>query len=319
MEQNFGVRQTPTDISGGLQMNGIDSYDGKTKALMSQPAVSAPTIDHGEFSLIRTFIEDNCGIVVGDQKSYLIESRLADLLKANDCTNLTQLYNLLLSGTVSGLRDKVIDAITTNETFWFRDGIPFELLRNVLLSTLLIQKPNGKYRIWSSGCSTGQEPYSMAMIIDSYLSSNPNTGLRLKDFEIVATDISSAALFAATAGRYDQYAMSRGIDDRAVAKYFKKSGRVWVINDEIRQAVTFRKFNLQDTFAALGRFDLIFCRNVLIYFSSELKSQLMDKFANSLSGAAILVLGSAETTSGYSERFDTISSDHGIYHTPRRR
>lgn len=272
-------------------------------------------IQASDFERIRGFIRDHCGIVVGDEKSYLIESRLARLVADNDCSCFSQFYELLEGKAVSGLRDKVIDAITTNETLWFRDGKPFDGLYRHLVKHLFAQVPPHKpLRIWSAGCSTGQEPYSVAMIIDRVARENPGLGMSLGRCEILATDISPSVLYLAANGRYDTLAIKRGMDDYYLDRYFTRKDRVWIIDEKIRKAVTFKKFNLQAPFGSLGEFDLILCRNVMIYFSDEFKVDLYNRFAAAMNPCAVLVLGAAETPLGLTGRFQKYANDDSVYY-----
>jgi chemotaxis protein methyltransferase CheR len=272
-------------------------------------------IQSTDFDRIRAFIKQHCGIVVGDEKSYLIESRLARLVAETACSNFTDFYELLEAQTVPGLRDKVIDAITTNETLWFRDKWPFEALRTHLVKEMFAQiAPHKHLRIWSAGCSTGQEPYSLAMVIDRVARENPGLGISLGRCEIMATDISPSVLYLAANGRYDALAIKRGIDESYLARYFEQKGRVWVFDEKLKKAVTFKKFNLQEPFHALGRFDLVLCRNVLIYFSEEFKVELYDRFAGVMNPGAILMLGAAETPLGLTDRFQRYANDDAVYY-----
>ena len=272
------------------------------------------SIEQNEFELMRKYIDNNCGIVVGDEKSYLIESRLAKLVAETGSESFKEFYDILISNKIPGLRDKVIDAITTNETLWFRDGYPFEILKNLILPDFAQRSKMGKYRIWSCGCSTGQEPYSLAMVIDRYATLNPQAKISLKNCEILATDISPSVLFLATTGRYDALSIKRGMDEVYLEKYFKQQGRVWTIDEDIKKAVTFKKLNLQDSLDHLGVFDIILCRNVIIYFSDEFKRRLFIKFSKLLSKEGYFFIGTAESAYGYTDIYNRIVSDDGVYY-----
>jgi chemotaxis protein methyltransferase CheR len=176
------------------------------------------------------------------------------------------------------------------------------------------EKRQGKYRIWSSACSTGQEPYSIAMTINEYFEKHPSLGLNLGNFEIIATDISPSVLFIASNGRYDNLAMRRGMDDYYKNKYFEQDGPIWSINDNIKKCISFKKVNLQDSLIGLGLFDIIFCRNVIIYFSDKFKKELFAKFTHSLAKNGFFILGSAETTFGYTDTFERINVNNGVYY-----
>ncbi len=281
---------------------------------MSVVETNSTSIKQQEFELLRKFIEEHCGILLGDEKSYLIESRLAKLLVEHGCSTFSEFYEKLSDLSIPGLRDKVIDAMTTNETLWFRDRTPFDVIRKDILPKYASNPPMRKIRIWSSGCSTGQEPYSLAMTIDQFSLENPNARISLDNVEITATDISPTVLFVANTGRYDSLAIKRGLDEEYRDRYFEKKGRVWAIADTIKKVVTFKKLNLQDSFASLGTFDIVLCRNVMIYFSDEFKKELFGKFASVLRENGSLFLGSAESTLGYSDLFKRRVTDNGVYY-----
>jgi len=272
------------------------------------------SIEQNEFELMRKYIDSSCGIVVGDEKSYLIESRLAKLVAETGSESFREFYEILMTNRIPGLRDKVIDAITTNETLWFRDGYPFEILKKVILPDFAQRSRVGKYRIWSCGCSTGQEPYSLAMVIDRYAVLNPETDISLKNFDILATDISPSVLFLATTGRYDALSIKRGMDEIYLDRYFQQQGRVWTIREDIKEAITFKKFNLQDPFDNLGWFDIILCRNVIIYFSEEFKMRLFSNFSKVLSKDGYYFIGAAESVYGYTDIYDRVVTQDGVYY-----
>ncbi len=264
-----------------------------------------------EFNLFRKLIEENSGITLGDAKSYLVESRLRPLLKAAGCSTFREFYQKALDRK-TGWIDKIIDAMTTNETLWFRDRNPFIILRDKLLPELAETSKRRKVRFWSAGCSTGQEPYSIAITIYEYCAKHPNTNP--SRFEILGTDISPSALFIAIAGRYEGLGISRGMDQSILPKYFKKDGKAYVIKDEIKSLVRFKQFNLQNSFTLLSKFDVIFCRNVAIYFSDEFKRELFKKFHQALHPKGYLFLGSAENLRGLSSDFEALEYKHSFYY-----
>ncbi len=266
-----------------------------------------------EFDLFRNYIEQNCGISLSSEKKYLIETRLAGLLVESGSQSFTEFYRKLDASPGSRLRAQMIDAMTTNETLWFRDGSPWIALRDHIIPELEA-KATGRYRIWSAACSTGQEPYSMAMLID-HVSGMAGRRIMPSQVGIVATDISSSALMVAQRGIYDRFSMNRGFTGewgRFKTKYFNASGAVSTISPSIKSRVKFRQFNLQGSLASLGRFDVVFLRNVAIYFSEEFKRDLLNRIANILNPGGLLLLGSAETTHGYSDRFKTASLGRAI-------
>lgn len=268
-----------------------------------------------EFKQLRDFIEKSCGIALGDEKAYLVENRLVGLLAEAGCSSYAELYTKAVGNLQSGLRDKIVDAMTTNETSWFRDLYPYQILETVIFKRLSQELASGKrskIRIWCAASSTGQEPYSIVMTLHEF--SRKNTMLPLQCTEITATDISPSVLFLAIAGRYDQISMSRGMPADIRDRYFTNSGKVWVLNDKIRKMVTYKKLNLQDNFSSLGKFDIIFCRNVMIYFSDAFKRDLFSRLAALLNPGGILFLGASESVSNYSTSFSMLTESKHIYY-----
>jgi chemotaxis protein methyltransferase CheR len=268
-----------------------------------------------EFKQLRDYIEKSCGIALGDEKAYLVENRLVGLLSQAGCTTFSELYRKAVGDPTLGLRDKIVDAMTTNETSWFRDLYPFDIMERVLFKKFADEITAGKrqrIRIWCAACSTGQEPYSLAITLHEFC--RKNSVLPLSCTEIVSTDISPTVLFLAIAGRYDQIAMSRGMPQEIRDRYFANSGRIWILNDKVRKMSTFKKLNLQDDFSSLGRFDVIFCRNVMIYFSDSFKRQLFNRFASVLNAGGYLFLGASESATSYSDRFTMINDNKHIYY-----
>lgn len=269
-----------------------------------------------EFKQLRDYIEERCGIALGEEKAYLIETRLTKLMALNGCENFGEFYQLIRRNPDPALHDKIVDAMTTNETLWFRDNHPFVILREKLLPELsqeILSGKRNKVRIWSAASSTGQEAYSIAMTIQDYCRTKP--GIKPEHFEILGTDISSSALFLAQNGRYDGIAIKRGLADEMRERYFNQDGRIWVVKDDVKSMATFKKFNLQDSPAALGRFDIIFLRYVAIYFSMEFKQSLFTKLARSLNRPGCLIIGAVESLRGINEDFDMKSHGGGYYYT----
>ncbi len=269
-----------------------------------------------EFKLLRDYIEERCGIALGEEKAYLIETRLTKLMALNGCDDFTQFHRLIKSSNDPALHDKIIDAMTTNETLWFRDTHPFVILREKILPDLVKELRAGKkqkVRIWSAASSTGQEAYSIAMTIHEYCRVTP--GIRPDQFEIVGTDISSSALFLAKNARYDAIAIKRGLSDELRDRYFHVDGRIWVVNDAVKNMATFQKFNLQDSPSALGRFDVIFLRYVAIYFSLTFKQALFKNLARAANRPGHLIIGAVESLRGVNEEFEMKSHGGGYYYT----
>lgn len=276
------------------------------------------TITPSEFKLLRDYIERHCGIVLGEEKAYLVETRLAGLLAETGCRDFGSFYRMASSEAGNTLRDKIVDAMTTNETLWFRDGHPFQILREVLLPEFSQQLRDGgrfRIRIWSAAASTGQEPYSIALSILEHCRLNPD--LRPDQFEIVATDISPSALFLARAGRYDAGALGRGMPDDLRDRYFRREGQVWALDESVKRLVTLRRFNLQDPMDSLGRFDIVFCRYVTIYFSDPFKRQIYEGIARLTSPGGSLFISAVENMHGHGDLFETRTHGSGTYHRTR--
>ncbi len=272
-------------------------------------------ISTSEFKLLRDFIEKSCGISLGDEKAYLIETRLAGLLAETGSPDYGSFYRLASSGLDHKLRDKIVDAMTTNETLWFRDGHPFLILRDKLLPPLiesLLAGARFRVRIWSAASSTGQEPYSIAITILEACRANPR--LRPDMFEILATDISPSALFVANSGRYDVAAIARGLAEDIRDRYFRKEGNVWVVDEAVKKLVTFRKFNLQDALDPLGKFDVVFMRYVAIYFAEDFKRRLFGNVARLLAPNGHLIISAVETLMGICDDFEALQHFNGTYH-----
>jgi chemotaxis protein methyltransferase CheR len=268
-----------------------------------------------EFKLLRDFIQEHCGICLGEEKAYLVETRLAGLMVQSGCPDFGSFYRLAKNDPSPQLRDKVIDAMTTNETLWFRDTHPFTTLLEKLLPPLAEEIRQGKrarIRIWSAACSTGQEPYSMAMVIHEFCRTHP--GILPGHFEILASDISPSALFLAKTGRYDENAMRRGLPDDMRDRYFTRDGSVWAVKEELKQLITFRKFNLQDAMDPLGRFDVIFCRYVTIYFADEFKMRIFAGLARLLAPSGHLLVSAVESLRGVADQFLPLTYAGGLYY-----
>jgi len=256
-----------------------------------------------DYQRFKTFLEQACGIILGEGKQYLIASRLTRLLRDEDIANLTELMAFIERGHPRHLRDAVIDAMTTNETSWFRDGVPFETLAQHVFPECDAQR-SGPIRIWSSACSSGQEPYTISMLISEHCRKQP--GSQLAQSQIMATDISSSILAEAKRAEYEDVALGRGLSSSRRQQFFTQQEARWRISDDIRRRVSFREQNLLQGFAALGKFDIIFCRNVLIYFSAERKKDILQRMAQSLNRGGYLFLGASETISGYSDAFESV-------------
>lgn len=268
------------------------------------------------FENLREYIYNKCGIVINDEKTYLIQQRLEPLAILIGCKDFEEFYHKLKEDCSPRLHSQVIEAITTNETSFFRDSHPFIAFKDCILPELgnLIISRKGrqqgrkgsKVRIWSAASSTGQEPYSISILICEYAQVNIYRGILANDFEIMATDISSKVLSQAIAGEFTEMEVSRGLSDELRLKYFTKIGDIWSINEYIRDMVEFRRLNLIEPFTLLGGFDVIFCRNVLIYFDDNTKRKILDQFHYMLSQQGFLVLGGSENVYSLSNKFKSI-------------
>ncbi len=268
-----------------------------------------------EFAALRQFLADVSGITLGENKAYLLETRLGSLVLETGCNSFSEFHQRLKYGGDAKLLENVVNLMTTNETLWFRDAHPFGVLKEKLLPEYAAearQNRRNSLRIWSAACSTGQEPYSIAMTIQETMSACPD--LKRLRVEILASDISTHALRLAKLGRYEALAMSRGLPEAYRERFFSNEGRVWSIAPEIRNMVTLKKLNLRDSFAPLGRFDIIFCRNVAIYFSDTFKTDLFARMAAVLNTNGVLFLGASESLINYCSAFDMHSGPAGGVH-----
>jgi chemotaxis protein methyltransferase CheR len=282
-----------------------------------------PTLTKEDFDYLSGLVRRECGIVLEDGKQYLISSRLAGLMRDNAMDDFTVLCGELKRGSNGQLKEKIVDAMTTNETLWFRDQSPFLTLLEKVLPEKLEELATGKraqLKIWSAACSTGQEPYSIAMTIQEVINSMGSRGKMIKpgSIQIVATDISESAMRIAKLARYNELAMSRGMLPGYKEKHFIQQGSVWQLKPEIQQMVTFRKYNLQDSFSPLGKFDLIFLRNVAIYFSADFKKELYNKLARSLTPDGLLFIGASESLPNYAEDYDLKQYGKCYYYQTKR-
>jgi chemotaxis protein methyltransferase CheR len=262
-----------------------------------------------EYMQFREFLEQQCGIVLGDNKQYLVKSRLAPLMQRFSVRSLSELVHKTLNPLERQLRTEVIDAMTTNETLWFRDTYPFELLKKMIFPEL--EKKQRNIKVWSSASSSGQEPYSIAMALIEYQQLRPS--FHHLTASILGTDISKTMLEHCQRGEYDSLALARGLSPERRRRFFADSGNGKMqLKSEVRSNVSFRQLNLLDNYSLLGKFDIIFCRNVLIYFSSDIKAKILTKFAQSLNSKGFLILGASESISSINSDFEMIRCNPGI-------
>jgi chemotaxis protein methyltransferase CheR len=262
--------------------------------------------EYGDF---RTYLQDACGILLGNGKEYLVESRLNALIKKHQIETLSELFNQLYSGRQPRLKVAVIDAMTTNETFWFRDMAHFKILSEHIFNEAETT-PGKSLRIWSAACSSGQEPYTISMEVQRFLSKNPG---RLRGgVEVIATDISTNILEEARQGVYSGMSLTRGLTQGQRDQYFIKAGDDLAVHPDIKKRVRFQEINLSSSYDRLGKFDVIFCRNVLIYFSNDLKQDILSRMAKALKPGGYLFLGSTESLTQHSNHFKMVRCHGGI-------
>jgi chemotaxis protein methyltransferase CheR len=252
-----------------------------------------------DFDTLRQLLSRTSGLSLDAEKAYLAESRLQPIIQRAGLSDLGALVKRLVYGGDPELERDVVDAMTTNETFFFRDRVPFENFRKIILPKLLqSRKEMRQIRIWCAACSTGQEPYSIAMLLDE--EAHRLSGWNV---DILATDLSRSVIAAAREGVYTQFEMQRGLPISQLLRYFRQDGDRWRINEHLRSRVRFEEFNLLSDYRALGRFDVIFCRNVLIYFDVPTKQNVLNRMAQIVYPDGYLVLGAAETVVGLTDAF----------------
>ena len=245
-----------------------------------------------EYKIIQHFLSQSCGIVLSDSKQYLVKNRLTSLLLKFDLASFSELTAAIKTSSAVGMKIKaaVVDAMTTNETFWFRDDAQFLELKEKILPEIFKRKP-GSIKVWSAACSSGQEPYTISMCVDDAgkkMAISPNV-------QIIGTDISESILQEAKSAVYSDLALSRGLDAQTKSRFFQKVHDGYKLNSDIIRRVRFQQFNLLKPFSILGRFDVIFCRNVLIYFSDEVKADILTRMVSLLEPGGYLFLSSTES------------------------
>ena len=275
-------------------------------------ASSDQDISAADYARFCTFLENSSGILLGQNKEYLVKNRLRSILEETREKTLSELLNILESGSQTALRSRVIDAMTTNETLWFRDAHPFEILKDTVFPELSteLRGQSRPIKVWSAASSTGQEAYSISITVNEF--QKRNLGSLPQNVEIIATDISQAALQQAKEGIYDDYEIVRGLSEQHQRQYFKPDGQKRRIVSEIKQRVRFQELNLLQSYSLLGQFDIIFCRNVLIYFSNEIKEDILSRMARSLKPGGYLFLGGSEPIANYSDAFDMVRCKQGV-------
>ncbi len=260
-----------------------------------------------DYEAFSRYLKEACGIVLGDNKQYLVQNRLHGLMKELGKDSLRALLDQAKREPNGKLTQKIVDAMTTNETLWFRDQYPFEALKRMILPELARQNLP-RIKIWSAACSYGQEPYSIGMIMEEYRRDYRRHPLN--NVQILATDISPTVLKHAQDGIYDSLSMGRGLSSDRRAEFFREQDGKAQVVEQVRRMVSFREINLIKPYMNLGKFHVIFCRNVLIYFSNEQKQDILNRLADALEPNGYLFLGGSESITRHCDRF-TVSRAHG--------
>jgi chemotaxis protein methyltransferase CheR len=261
-----------------------------------------------DYEYLQKILKDRSGLVLSADKKYLLESRLMPLARKAGVAGISELVQTMKAGSEPMISD-VVEAMTTNETFFFRDKTPFEHFQNTVIPDLIKARAGKRsLRIWCAAGSTGQEPYSLAMIMKEL--GGALTGWRV---EIVATDLSPEVLEKSRTGVYTQFEVQRGLPIQLLVKHFTQTGTTWQLNADMRAMVQFKQFNLLQDYAHLGKFDVIFCRNVLIYFDQATKTDIFSRFAKVSEADGYLFLGAAETVIGLTDRYRVCPNRRGVY------
>ena len=260
-----------------------------------------------DYDFLRKLLKERSGLDLSADKQYLVESRLIPLARRAGLPGIAELVAKIKAGA-EALTSDVVEAMTTNETFFFRDKIPFDHLRETILPALVQARASRRsLRIWCAASSTGQEPYSIAMCVKEF------AGLAGWRVEILATDLSQEVLEKSKAGLYSQFEVQRGLPIQMLVKYFTQTGELWQLNADIRAMVQHRRLNLLQDFSHLGTFDVVFCRNVLIYFDQDAKASIFDRLSRMLEPDGVLALGAAESVVGISDAFKPYPDRRGLY------
>ncbi|MGE5537876.1 MAG: CheR family methyltransferase [Gemmatimonas sp.] len=264
-----------------------------------------------DFQFLAKFLKDQSGLALAEDKGYLLESRLVPVARAHGLKSVDEIAAEVRAGRNQRLMNAVVEAMTTNESFFFRDIKPFDQFKTFVLPQMLARRASTKQlRIWSAACSTGQEPYTLAMLLTE--AAAQLQGWRV---EIIATDIAPGVLAKARAGLYSQFEVQRGLPVQMLLKHFSQKAEGWEIAPQLRAMINFREFNLLSDMKALGTFDVVFCRNVLIYFDQLTKSDVLARIRAQMREDGILYLGGAETVLGVSESFRPVQGQRGLYAT----
>lgn len=262
-----------------------------------------------DIQFLSSVLKQSSGIIVGADKAYLIEARLAPIARKHSCSDVANLIAKLRQTAAPAILRDVVDAMTTNESFFFRDTKPFDLFRTVVLPDLMQKRASAKtLKIWCAAASTGQEPYSLAILLAEEAAKMAGWNC-----SILGTDLSDTALARAKEGLYTQFEAQRGLSIQRLIKNFDQEGTQWRAKPSLKAKVQYKPFNLLDNPRSLGTFDVVFCRNVLIYFDQATKGQVLASIASVMPRDGYLFLGGAETVIGISDAFEPVPGHHGLY------
>lgn len=276
-------------------------------------ASTVASIAEQDYQLFRDYIKNASGIVLGDNKKYLVTTRLEKLMARYGNQTVGGLIDQMKAD--DAFRRQIMDEMTTTERTWFRDNYPFDILKEKILPEIATVQPQ-EIRIWSAGCSTGQEPYSISIAVDEYLERRPDA-LPVDVIQIVATELSPKLLKIAENGIFEHIEPVKGLSADRKQRYFDEVDGGWEIVKAIRDRVLFRQYDLKENYTALGLFDIIYCRNVLIYFSSETRKDMLTRMARALKPGGYLVPGASETIVDYSQDFEPVRWRDGLVYRLR--
>jgi chemotaxis protein methyltransferase CheR len=305
----------PPDVSSAIRAANLADWQSRHAAVAGRhPSEIFPNrierlpVTPPDYEYLRKLLKDRSGLDLSADKQYLIESRLLPLSRKSGLAGISELVQKMKGGSAD-ITTQVVEAMTTNETFFFRDKVPFDHFRDSIMPEILQARASRKtLRIWCAAGSTGQEPYSLAMCLKEM-----GAALAGWRVEILATDLSQEVLEKSKAGIYSQFEVQRGLPIQMLVKYFKQTGELWQINADIRAMVQHRQLNLLQDFSQLGVFDVVFCRNVLIYFDQDTKINIFNRLAKTTEPDGFLVLGAAETVVGLTDVFKPYPERRGLY------
>jgi chemotaxis protein methyltransferase CheR len=305
----------PPDVTSAIRAADLADWHSRHGAVAGRrPSeivpnrIERPPVTPPDYEYLRKLLKERSGLDLSADKQYLIESRLLPLSRKSGLAGIGELVQKMKGGSAD-ITTQVVEAMTTNETFFFRDKVPFDHFRDSIMPEILQARASRKtLRIWCAAGSTGQEPYSLAMCLKEMGAAL--SGWRV---EILATDLSQEVLEKSRAGIYSQFEVQRGLPIQMLVKYFKQTGELWQINADVRAMVQHRQLNLLHDFSQLGVFDVIFCRNVLIYFDQDTKINIFNRLAKTTEPDGFLVLGAAETVVGLTDVFKPYPERRGLY------